>query len=213
MPLKWSITILAAVMAAAPALSQGLTVVPESVSAELEPSTSAFDTIHLVNNTQATIRVDSITLRFLDGGPNSKPGDFTACKACAPDSLGAYVYSGWLYGENQSLRYLRDSLFLIQDSHGVPVSVSVAGAASAPFALFFPVNCPFCGRLPAYPGTSRYAYTFIAANGSRAGLSVVVGHPTGLFPGVTRPETTAPVQARDAAGRVLSRPANTLLFR
>jgi hypothetical protein len=211
----WSSAVLAAALSAAPALGQGLKAVPDSAWAELQPSSSAFDTILLVNPTQAALRVDSITIRLLDGGPNPKASDFTACKACAPDSLGAYVYGGWLYGtsQNQSLRYLRDSLFLIQDNHGVPVSLNVAGGASAPFALYFPVNCPFCGRLPAYPGATHYAFTFIAADGSRAGLAVAVGHPSALIFRESRPARNDPGQTRDAAGRIESRPRGLILYR
>jgi hypothetical protein len=215
MRMNWSSAILATVLSATPALSQGLKAVPDSVRSDLRPGSRAFDTVLLVNNSQVALRVDSITIRFLDGGANPNPGDFTACKSCAPDSLGAYVYSGWLYGssQNQSLRYLRDSLFLIQDSHGAPVSLSVGGGASVPFALYFPVNCPFCGRPAAYPGATRYAFTFIASEGSQTGLSVAVAAPTGLFNREPRPARIRPGKERDAAGRIESRAAGAILYR
>jgi hypothetical protein len=208
MRMKWSNAVLAAALAALPAMGEGLKAVPDSVRSDARPDVYAFDTVMLVNDGQAALRVDSITIRFLDGGTNPKPGDFTACKTCPRDTLGAYVYGGWLYGTplNQSLGYLRDSLFLIQDSHGLPVSLSVGAGASVPFALFLPVNCPYCGRPASFPGSTRYAFTFIASDGSRAGLKVAVAQPTRLSNREPRPARTHP-------GRIGSRAAGGVLYR
>lgn len=183
--------------------AQGLEVSPRTVAGDFRPSLGAFDTVTLLNKTADVLRVDSITIRFLDGGADPRPADFTACKACPPDTIGAYVYGGWLYGPTlaQSLRYLRDSLFLIQDRHGVPVTLSLSPGASAPFALFHPVNCPVCGREPGYPGATRYAFTFIASEGSRAVLNLDLNPPSGLVRRETSPGIAVPGVARDAAGR------------
>lgn len=215
MRMNLSSAVLAAALASSGALGQGLTAVPDSLRCELRTGSNAFDTVLLVNSGQTALRVDSITLRLLDGGANPKPGDFTACKACAPDSLGSYVYGGWLYGyaQNQSLRYLRDSLFLIQDIHGVPVTLDVGASASVPFALFFPVNCPFCGRPAAYPGAERYAFTFIASDGGRAGLTVRVDHATALTRRGANAARARSGPSRDAAGRLRPRAPAVLRFR
>lgn len=193
-------------MAATPALTQGLAVVPQTVSDAFRPSYRAFDTVSLVNESARDIRVDSITIRLLDGGANPRPAEFTACKTCPHDSLYAYNYNGWMYGHtlDRSLRYLRDSLFLIQDGSGVPVSVSLAPGASAPFALHYPVNCPVCGRMPSYPGATRYAFTFIASDGSRAVLNVEANFATAVIGRIPSLERAGPGAAHDAAGRAVS---------
>lgn len=197
------------------ARAQGLEVIPDSVTVDFRFGADAFDTVSLVNKTAGMLRVDSITIRLLDGGANPRPADFTACKACPPDSIGAYIYSGWLYGSSlaQSLRYLRDSLFLIQDRFGVPVSVSLAPGVSAPFALQYPVNCPVCGRPPSYPGATRYAFTFIASDGGRAVLNVGANHASALIRAEPSPGKTAPGAARDAAGRSNHGAGRAILFR
>jgi hypothetical protein len=192
-----------------------LEVFPDTVADDLRPRDGAFDTVSLVNRTADALRVDSITIRFLDGGANPRPADFTACKTCPPDSIGAYIYAGWLYGSSlaQSMRYLRDSLFLIQDQHGLPVTVSLAPGASIPFALHYPVNCPVCGRLPGYPGATRYAFTFIASEGSRAVLNVEAEHASALIRAEPSLKRTAPRAARDAAGRSNPGIGRAILYR
>lgn len=199
MRMQGSGTVLAIAMAASIAMA-GLDVVPDTVNANAARGTRAFDTVSLVNRSPGSIRVDSILIRFLDG---NKPGDFIACKGCAPESIGAYVYNGWLYGpgSNQSLRYLRDSLFLLQDAHGAPVSVTVGGTPS-PFALYFPINCPFCDRPAAYPAAAHYAYAFIGDDGSRADLTVSVGPTSGVFRREIPPLPAHHAKARDAAGKI-----------
>ena len=202
-------------LSATTALAQGLEVVPNTLADDFRPVFSAFDTVSLVNTTSGAVRVDSITIRFLNGGANPRPADFTACKTCPPDSIGYYIYSGWLYGPslNQSLRYLRDSLFLIQDQHGVPATVDLAPGASAPFALYYPINCPVCGRLPIYPGATRYAFTFIASVGGRAILNVELDGASRLIKREPSLKRAGPGAARDAAGRWDSGARGAVLYR
>ncbi len=193
----------------APAFGQGLIVAPDSVVVGVQPGLLPFDTVLLTNSSAGLLRVDSITIRLLDGGANPRPGDFTACKTCPPDTIGRDVYGGWMYGypDFYSLRYLQDSLFLIQDDHGVPVTLSIGPGASLPFALQFPVNCPVCGRLPTYPGADRYAFTFISSEGGRAVVEVRVDRPNATGMPGKRPSSpksgpgAARDAARDAAGR------------
>lgn len=120
-----------------------------------------------------------------------------------------------MYGAStaQSLRYLRDSLFLIQDSRGAPVALDIGAGATVPFGLDFPVNCPVCGRMPSYPGATRYAFTFVSSDAGRAELSLAVSHPTAAM----RPErfsVPAPrAKPRDAAGRARRESGRAILFR
>jgi hypothetical protein len=197
------------------AAAQGLEVGPQTLTDNFRPETGAFDSVSLVNKTANALRVDSITIRFLDGGATPRPADFTACKTCPPDSIGAYFYGGWLYGSSfsQSLRYLRDSLFLIQDRFGAPVTVSLAPGASSTFALHYPVNCPVCGRPASYPGATRYAFTFIASEGGRALLNVEVDHASSLVKKAPSLQKAGPGAVRDAAGRSNSGAGRAILYR
>jgi hypothetical protein len=79
--------------------------------------------------------------------------------------------------------------------------------------LFLPVNCPYCGRPASFPGSTRYAFTFIASDGSRAGLKVAVAQPTRLSNREPRPARTHPGKGRNAAGRIGSRAAGGVLYR
>jgi hypothetical protein len=202
-------------LTAAAAAAQGLEVVPKTLAADFRPEAGAFDSVSLVNQTAGALRVDSITIRFLDGGATPRPADFTACKTCPSDSIGAYIYAGWLYGSslNQSLRYLRDSLFLIQDRFGAPVTVNLAPGASSSFALHYPVNCPVCGRPASYPGATRYAFTFIASEGGSAVLNLEVDHATSLAKRAPSLQRAGPGAARDAAGRSNSGAGGAILYR
>jgi hypothetical protein len=206
----------------APAFGQGIEALPDTVVVAFRTNPLPFDTVLLANRSADTVRVDSITIRLLDGGANPRPEDFTACKTCPPDSAGRYIYGGWVYGypDLYPLRYLRDSLFLIQDQKGVPVAFSIGPGASHPFALNIPVNCPVCGRMPSFPGASRYAFTFISSEGGRAVLDIQVTRPTGISGKRTSPRTSRPeaaddaAKARDAAGRkAKSGPAPGIRFR
>jgi hypothetical protein len=116
------------------------------------------------------------------------------------------------------LRYLRDSLFLLQDGSGKPVTINLAPGASASFALHYPVNCPVCGRLPSYPGATRYAFTFIASEGSRAVLTVDLDDASTRIKAGTSLKRAGQGSLRkaagsDAAGRSHSGADRAILFR
>src|SRR5690606_35739204 len=54
----------------APAFGQGLIVAPDSVVVGVQPGLLPFDTVLLTNSSAGLLRVDSITIRLLDGGAN-----------------------------------------------------------------------------------------------------------------------------------------------
>jgi hypothetical protein len=157
-----------------PACCYALQVVPDSVSKSVHPMLmidSALDSVFLKNNTAATVIVDSIVIRFLDGDSL----DFSRGSDCRPSVYYDYVYRGWTYGLTyETLRYMRDSLFLLQDSAGNPISLSIGPNDSALFTLYIIINCPICGRMPAFPATTRYLYTFHTSTGTSADLAVTV---------------------------------------
>jgi hypothetical protein len=164
------------------ALSAGIAIQPASIETDKQPGYQPYDTVMVLNLSTTPLRVDSITLRFLNGGPNPNPNDFIACKTCPHDTLSHYVYGGWTYGSMEaiSLRYVQDSLFLLQDQKGKPVSLELQALDSIAFPLEFPINCPVCGRLPSYPGATQYRFTFYSSDGSALALEVKLGSTTGM---------------------------------
>jgi hypothetical protein len=54
-------------------------------------------------------------------------------------------------GQVQPMRYVRDSLFLLQAAKVKPVSLALPTNDALPFALDFPIHCPICGRMPSFP--------------------------------------------------------------
>jgi hypothetical protein len=147
----------------APILCLGLEVDPDSMALSLLPFANynkVIDTIKLVNTGNGALTVDSVTIRFLDGDSM----DFKRGYDCDWGKYYDYNYKGWVYGMTYlSLRYVKDSLFLLQDSSGVPITVSIPSHDTADFRLAMVVNCVVCGRMPAFPNTTRFLYTFYTA--------------------------------------------------
>jgi hypothetical protein len=67
--------------------------------------------------------------------------------------------------------------------------------------------------MPSYPGATRYAFTFIASEGSRAVLSIEANQASGLLRRNPPLESAGFGAARDAAGRSKSNAGRAILFR
>jgi hypothetical protein len=158
----------------------GLEVKPDSLSFTLKLMSNyynALDTITLYNTSADRIQVDSVYIRFLNGVST----DFTAGKGLDPTQFSQYNYQGWVYGgANISLRYVKDSLFLLQDSVGNPLHWLLQPGDSLLFGLRVVVNCPVCGRKPSFPGTTRFLYSFIAADGRSVPFLLNLYQPVGI---------------------------------
>ena len=144
--------------------SYGLDITPDSLTRGITWTDyhEALDTLIISNPGTSEVRVDSITVRLLDGDST----DFIACSECEPGNFGNYAYRGWVFGvTDTTFRYVKDSLFLLQDGSGLPVSFSVAADGTAKFALHLMVNCPICGRMPSIPKTVHYAFMFHSSSG------------------------------------------------
>lgn len=140
-----------------------LTIEPDSVSAK--PGRFDFKkltTISLKNLSGSTIVVDSIYIRFQNGDSS----DFRVGSGCQTSKFMECLYNGWVYGYSmKSLRYLHDSLYVLQDSAGNVSSVSIAPDGSVDFDIYPIVNCPFCARMPLLPKTTEYLYIFHTLSG------------------------------------------------
>lgn len=158
----------------------GLTLDPDSLTRSIAPLTNyngPVDSVLITNEGAAMVTVDSVHIRFSNGDS----GDFVAGRECRPDQFFEYVYGGWVLGGlNRSLRYVKDSLFLLQDSIGNPVSFSVAKDNPFIFRVYLPVNCPYCGRLPSFPSTTEYLYLFFTASGTVDSLYVTIYNSTSV---------------------------------
>lgn len=160
----------------------GLDVKPDSMSLTLnlmQNYHNALDTIILYNPSDKQIQIDTVTIKFLNGNPL----DFSMGKACDPtDSLHSrcYIYSGWFYGLSMSLGYVRDSLFVLQNK-GV-VQYTIQPRDSVQFSICAIINCPYCGRRPSFPATTKFLYSFNIRNGERASFLLKLNHPTIVVP-------------------------------
>lgn len=161
--------------------SFGLDLIPDSVISKSRDSLIRgdlnIDTVEIKNASSAAITVDSILIRFLDGDSL----DFKRGIILSDPGYYAHVYNGWTYGRySKSLGCLRDSLFLLIDSIGRPVSMSIAPESSIEFVICLPVNCITCGRMPAYPKTTRYQYLFNSTGTSSDSLKVILSENTSV---------------------------------
>jgi hypothetical protein len=147
--------------------SYAITLVPDSSSVTIQPMSSintVIDSVKICNSDPASITIDSIIIKFLNGDSS----DFARGKNCDPANFFQYFYGGWVFGaSNKSLRYIRDSVFLLQDSLGAPVAISIGANSCITFPLREITNCPVCGRMPSFPKTTRYSYTFFTSGGNK----------------------------------------------
>jgi hypothetical protein len=156
-----------------PSYSTGLTIHPDSIVLTIKPMLamhSPIDTVTLKNETNAAIAIDSIKIRFCNGDS----GDFKKGYNIQPGDFNRYNYEGWVYGgaTHVCLQYLRDSLFMAQDSVGLPMKIFLHPNDSAFFYLQVITNCPVCGRMPSFPNTSKYRYSFHLSNNTSINLMV-----------------------------------------
>jgi hypothetical protein len=178
--MKIRVTALSATLFMFAGFSFGLTIEPDVVVKNISPLmeyNAPIDTVIISNTGGTDVVVDSITIQLLDGDSI----DFAAGKTCEPGSASCYLYGGWMFGSsNVTLRYLRDSLFLLQNSDGNPVTITVAANSTAEFEIELFVNCPVCGRMPSFPGTVDYRYLFYTAGQSPDTLQLKINPGTVL---------------------------------
>ncbi len=165
--------------------ADAMSVSPDSLRLDVQPMMDIFDTIgtvHLEQSSPGDSVVDSVFVRLLDGDS----ADFVAGAQCDDTSFACHLYGGWVFGDAPvALSYVRDSLFLLVDTTGTPLTIRVPVDTGADFALRTIVNCPVCGRMPSFPATTTYEYTFVARSGLDAVAVVtttttaVVRLPTG----------------------------------
>jgi hypothetical protein len=159
-----------------PTCGFGLIIHPDSIVLNIKPMMamhSPIDTVCLKNETNAAIIIDSIKIRFCNGDSE----DFKKGFDCQPAQFLDYNYRGWLYGATHtSLRYLRDSLYLLQDSLGNQTTITIHPNDSAFFNLQVITNCPFCGRMPSFPKASKYIYSFHLSGNTNINLIAIVNN-------------------------------------
>jgi hypothetical protein len=151
-------------------VSHAITLAPDSSSVTIQPMQSidkVIDSVKICNTAPTSITIDSVIIKFLNGDS----ADFSRGKNCDPANFFQYFYGGWVFGiSSKSLRYVRDSVFLLQDSLGVPVVISIGANSCTTFPLREITNCPVCGRMPSFPKTTRYSYTFCTSGGNKVFL-------------------------------------------
>lgn len=157
----------------------GLEIKPDSlsVSANLfQKYNSDIDTIVIVNTGDRSLSIDTIKIKFLNG----VQADFRCGVNC--NSLSDYNYNGWCYGYSlKTLRYLSDSLYMLQDSLGNPVGYSISAHDSLKFPLSVFVNCPICNRMPSFPSTTLFRYDFVDNNGTHVYFTLSLKNSTAVF--------------------------------
>ncbi len=177
--MKIRVTVLSAALFLITGFSFGLTIEPDEVVKNISPLMvyyAPLDTVTISNTGGTDVVVDSITIQLLDGDSI----DFATGSVCEPGDEACYLYQGWMYGSsNVTLRYLRDSLFLLQGTDGNPVTITVAANSTAEFEIELFVSCPVCGRMPSFPGTVDYRYLFYTAGGPPDTLLLMVNNSTG----------------------------------
>lgn len=147
-----------------------LTISPNSMS----PVTAAFDTIAIVNTSNNVVSIDTVTITFLNGDS----ADFRCGVGCTDFSC--FNYGGWSYGAttHQALRYLHDSLYLLQDLSTGVVKYTLQPHDSAEFIVYSAINCPVCNRMPAFPKTTHFRYDFIGGKSVHATFLLNLESPT-----------------------------------
>jgi hypothetical protein len=165
----------------------GLDVKPDSLSltVKLLPNyTKALDTITLYNNSSNRIQIDTVSIKFLDGNST----DFKRGKGCDSADWSCYNYNGWSYDVFSygviinSLRYSKDSLFLLQDSAGSLINYTILPHDSLQFGLRVISGCAICDQMPFFPATTNFQYSFIVTNGQRAAFHLTLHEPTHVAP-------------------------------
>jgi hypothetical protein len=158
----------------------GLEVKPDSSSFTvqlMQKYSKVLDTITLYNGTEGPIQIDTMSIAFLNG-------DSAECKfgnMCDSANWSCYNYSGWLYGmTDTSLRYSKDSLFILQDQNGKLLRYMLQPKDSLKFCLRIITNCPVCGRLPSFPATTKFRYSFITTNGEKASFLLTLNRATAV---------------------------------
>lgn len=161
-----------------PSHGSGVAIRPDSIALRIAPMTamhSAIDTVCLKNGASTAITIDSIHIFFLNG---DTARDFRMGSDCHPGQFLEYNYNGWVYGTTHTtLRYVRDSLFLLQDSAGNATSVTINPNDSEFFYVHVITNCPICGRMPSFPNTTRYRYFFHVPGDAGFNLIVLINDP------------------------------------
>jgi hypothetical protein len=166
----------------------GLEVKPDSLSLTVKLMQNlykALDTITLHNTAGDQIQIDTVFVKFLNGGDST---DYKLGKNC--DSLGwsCYNYSGWTYGGVASstkiidLRYIKDSLFVLQNAGSGPITYTIPPRDSIRFIVCAIINCPVCDRMPSFPATTKFLYTFVVSNGQKASFLLTLNQPTHVAP-------------------------------
>jgi hypothetical protein len=185
--------------------SHAITLVPDSSSVTIQPMTSmtmVIDSVRICNAAPVSVTIDSIIIKFLNGDS----ADFNRGKNCDPAKYYEYIYNGWISGiSKQTLRYVRDSVFLLQDSLGAPVTISIDANACTTFPIREITNCASCGRLPSFPKTTRYSYTFFSSSGNSTFLLKVNDVTAVSYPRIHAIviQQKPPQAAFDARGRIL----------
>ncbi len=165
----------------------GLEVRPDSLSLTVNLMQNRYkvlDTITLHNPSGEQIQIDTVSIKFLNGDSI----DFKRGKNCDSSNLSCYNYSGWTYGmfsnsmKSISLRYIKDSLFLLQDTAGNPVEYTIPSNDSLQFGVCSIINCSLCDRTPSFPATTKFQYSFIARNGQKASFLLTLNQPTNIAP-------------------------------
>lgn len=163
----------------------GLEIKP--VSLTISPSfvskiSAAIDTITIKNTSEIVVTIDTVTITFLNGDS----ADFRNGVNCMDYTC--FNYNGWSYGalSHQFLRYLRDSLYLLQDLSGNPVRYTLQPHDSMDFIVYSAINCPVCGRMPSFPATTRFRFDFVGGSGQHNSFFLNLENITAVFYGTNQ---------------------------
>jgi hypothetical protein len=165
----------------------GLEVKPDSLSLTVELLQNmykALNTITLYNTTSDQIQIDTVFIKFLNGDST----DFKRGQNCDSSDWSCYNYGGWTYGGVASstiiiaLRYMKDSLFFMGKISGGPIEYTIPPHDSLQFSVRIITNCSVCDRMPSFPATTKFQYSFIARNGQKASFLLKLNEPTHVAP-------------------------------
>lgn len=134
-------------------LASGLEVKPDSLFFPVSLQHSYYtvlDTVTLYNPSDTQVTIDTVLVKFLNGSSADFPGV-------------------WSYGvQSVTLRYVKDSLFILDDYLGLDIHYTVQPHDSLHFMVRIIGTCYFCNSLPRFPKATKFRFYFATAKGQRA---------------------------------------------
>jgi hypothetical protein len=77
---------------------------------------------------------------------------------------------------------MEDSLFFIGKISGGPIEYTIPPHDSLQFSVRLITNCSVCDRMPSFPATTKFQYSFITGDGQKVSFLLTLNQPTRVAP-------------------------------